>query len=81
MANELRTCEGTRRRTLSPWELRSLLTPMHEYRRTTVNAPKNRSHFVAVLAFVYRNRLALACQIQRRFANVLKSERLVGRRR
>jgi len=66
-------------RLLTPWELRTLLTPMHEYRRNKRANVSYRSHFDAILGFVYRNRFALACQIQRRFAHVMKSDRTARR--
>lgn len=78
------TCQSARRGeatrdVLSPWELRKLLTPAYEHRRVTVVRPKPRPHFVPILAFVYRNRLAVASQIQRRFASVLPSRRTARR--
>src|SRR5262249_41188817 len=44
------------RRSLTPWELPSLLTPVHLYRRSAEHCPKERPHFAAILGFVYRNR-------------------------
>ena len=67
------------RRSLTPWELPSLLTPVHSYRHSTRKAGPERPHFPAILGFVYRNRFAVASQIGRRFADVLKSERTTRR--
>ncbi|MEX2140434.1 MAG: replication-relaxation family protein [Pirellulales bacterium] len=52
---------------------------MHAYRRTKKKRGSERKHFPAILSFVYRNRFAVANQIQRRFADVLKSDRTVRR--
>jgi hypothetical protein len=67
------------RRSLTPWELPSLLTPVHVRRRSAKRCKKERAHFVAILGFVYRNRFAVASQIQRRFCNVLQSARTTRR--
>jgi hypothetical protein len=67
------------RRSLTPWELPSLLTPVHNYRRSKQKAGPERPHFPAILGFVYRNRFAVASQIRRRFADVLKSDRTARR--
>lgn len=69
----------SRRRPLTPWELPSLLTPVHSYRHSTRKTGPVRPHFPAILGFVYRNRFAVASQIRRRFADVLKSERTTRR--
>ncbi len=68
-------------RALTPWELPKLLEPMHRWkRRTRRKGPVRwRPHFLPILAFVYRNRFAVASQIQRRFANVLPSDRTARR--
>src|SRR4051812_45089343 len=68
-----------RRRPLTSWELPSLLTPVHVYRRSAKCCPKERSHFAAILGFVYRNRFAVASQVQRRFTSVLRSDRTARR--
>ncbi|MBI1902946.1 MAG: replication-relaxation family protein [Planctomycetia bacterium] len=68
-----------RRRPLTPWELPSLVTPVHRYRCRRLENPKERPHFAAILAWVYRNRFAVASQIQRRFAKYLKSGRTARR--
>ena len=68
-----------RPRPLTPWELQALLIPMHAYRRTKKKWGSERKHFPAILSFVYRNRFAVANQIQRRFADVLKSDRTARR--
>jgi hypothetical protein len=70
---------GHRRRPLTPWELPSLLTPVHIYRRTVKRCKKERTHFAAILGFVYRNRFAVASQIQRRFSSILRSDRTARR--
>src|SRR5262245_13314437 len=67
------------RRPLTPWELSSLLTPVHVYRRSAEQCTKERPHFAAILGFVYRNRFAVASQIQRRFCHVLRSGRTTRR--
>jgi len=63
------------RRPLTPWELPCLLTPVHVFRRSTKRCKKERPHFAAILGFVYRNRFAVASQIQRRFRSALRSDR------
>lgn len=68
-----------RRRPLSPWELPNLMTPMHTYHRVKKKRPVERRHFARILAFVHRNRFAVASQIQRRFADVLRSDRTARR--
>jgi Replication-relaxation len=67
------------RRPLTPWELPTLLAPVHTYRRSRRTAKKERGHFPAILAFVYRNRFAVASQIQRRFAGTMRSDRTTRR--
>jgi hypothetical protein len=67
------------RRSLTPWELPSLLNPVHAFRRSKSKAKTERPHFPAILGFVYRNRFAVASQIQRRFRNVLRSDRTTRR--
>jgi protein involved in plasmid replication-relaxation len=73
------TTPVTRKRPLTPWELPSLLTPLHTYRRPRRTAARERPHFAALLAFVYRNRFAVASQIQRRFPEFLRSDRTARR--
>src|ERR1051326_3475117 len=69
------------RRPLTPWELPSLLTPVHVYRRSAKcgRSQKERPHFAAILGFVYRNRFAVASQIRRRFSSALRSDRTTRR--
>ena len=69
------------RRPLTPWELPKLLEPMHRWKRATrAKGPKVwRSHFLPILGFVYRNRFAVASQIQRRFAKAMPSDRTARR--
>ena len=67
------------RASLTPWELPSLLTPVHVYRRSGKRCKKERPHFPAILGFVYRNRFVVASQIQRRFSTVLRSGRTTRR--
>lgn len=71
----------TKHRPLTPWELSSLLTPLHIYHRSKKKPKpkKERAHFPAILGFVYRNRFAVTSQIQRRFSNVLRSDRTARR--
>lgn len=66
-------------RPLSVWELPKLATLVHVYRRTQHAARKERPHFPAILAFVFRNRLATADQIRRRFPQYLRSSRTARR--
>ena len=75
------TVEQTRspRRPLTPWELPQLLTPMHRYKRSNGKQGRERPHYPAILGFVYRNRFAVASQIQRRFSTVLRSDRTARR--
>ena len=67
------------RRPLTPWELPSLLAPVHSHRKQRKKPKTERSHFPAVLGFVYRNHFAVASQIQRRFSSVLRSDRTTRR--
>jgi hypothetical protein len=55
------------------------MTPMHTYRRAKKKRSVERRHFARILAFVHRNRFAVASQIQRRFADVLRSDRTARR--
>jgi len=52
---------------------------VHTYRQQPVKTPKDRPHFPAIIAFVYRNRFAVASQIQRRFSQFLPSARTARR--
>lgn len=79
MASELSTATEKRKRPLTAWELGSLLMPMHQYRRPRRTQGKERSHFLPILAFIYRNRYVLANQVQQRFSNILKSDRTARR--
>src|SRR5262249_32955165 len=67
------------RRPLTPWELPSLLTPGAISRRAAKCGRKERPHFAAILGFVYRNRFAVASQIQRRLSGALRSGRTARR--
>jgi hypothetical protein len=67
------------RRPLTPWELPCLLAPVHSFRRSTKRCRKERPHFAAILGFVYRNRFAVASQIQRRLSSALRSDRTARR--
>jgi hypothetical protein len=64
---------------LSAWQLPSLLIPIHQYKKSLIPNPKQRSHFLPIVAYVYRNRFAIASQIQRRFRHLLKSDRTTRR--
>ncbi len=79
MLNTISDIHRPQRQPLTPWELPSLLMSVHTYRRSRRRAGKERAHFPAILGFVYRNRFAVASQIQRRFSNVLRSDRTARR--
>lgn len=67
---------------LSAWQLPSLLVPVHQYKKTSIQDSKNtkdRSHFLPIVAYVYRNRFAIASQVQRRFGHVIKSDQTTRR--
>lgn len=64
---------------VSIWELQKLLTPMHRFRKSKQKTCRERPHFKAILAFVHRNRFAVASQIQRRFSKYLPSDRTTRR--
>lgn len=68
-----------RRRPLTPWELPLLLTPLYHYRRATQKPTRDRAHYPAILSFIYRNRFAVSCQVQRRFPKYLRSDRTTRR--
>jgi len=52
---------------------------MYQYKRSKGANPKERQHYPAILGYVYRNRFAVASQVQRRFADVLRSDRTARR--
>ena len=66
---------------LTVWELPKLLEPMHRWKRRKRGKRRAvwRPHFLPILAFVYRNRFAVASQIQRRFAKAMPSDRTARR--
>jgi hypothetical protein len=66
-------------RPLTPWELPQLLTPMHQHKATKKRKPVERPHYLQLLTFIYRNRFAVANQIQRRFTTLLRSDRTTRR--
>ena len=68
-----------RRRPLTPWELPLLMESVHAHRKHQKKPKAERPHFAAVLGFIYRNRFAVASQIQRRFSNILRSDRTARR--
>lgn len=53
--------------------------PVRAFRKSKKKPKKERPHFAAILGFVYRNRFAVASQIQRRFSNILRSDRTARR--
>jgi len=55
------------------------LTPAHRHRQSSRKGGTERPHFRSILSFVYRNRFAVASQIQRRFTSVLRSDRTTRR--
>ena len=67
------------RRPLTPWEPPRLLIPMHQYKRRNAKGGTERTHYPAILAFVHRNRFAVANQVQRRFSEILRSDRTARR--
>lgn len=68
------------RRALSVWELPKLLRSVHRYRKpSSRKTDVERPHFRAILAFVHRNRFAVASQIRRRFPTFLRSDRTARR--
>lgn len=69
----------SKRQALSVWELPKLLRPVHHYRKRELTPCRERPHFRAVLAFVHRNRFAVASQIQRRFSKYMASDRTARR--
>jgi hypothetical protein len=71
--------KSKRRQPLSVWELPKLLQSVHSHRKGNIDSPKERPHFPGILAFVYRNRFAIASQIQRRFSQYIRSDRTARR--
>ncbi len=69
----------TGRQPLSVWELPKLLRSVHHHRKSSTKVCRERPHFRAILAYVHRNRFAVANQIQRRFSKYLKSDRTTRR--
>lgn len=69
----------SKRSPLSVWELPMLMKSVHRHRKAMKKPARERKHFRAILAFVHRNRFAVANQIQRRFSNYLKSDRTTRR--
>lgn len=67
------------RQALSVWELPKLLRSVHRYRKPRPIVTVERPHFRAILAFVHRNRFAVASQIRRRFSKYLRSDRTTRR--
>ena len=68
-----------KRQPLSVWELPKLLQSVHDFRQNRIKGARERVHFPAILAFVHRNRFAIAAQIQRRFSKYLPSDRTARR--
>ena len=64
---------------LTPWELPSLLTSVHTYRRSRRKAKRNARTFLPSWASSIAIGLPSASQIQRRFADVLRSDRTARR--
>ena len=79
LLEQVNNSQRVRGRPLTPWELPRLLEPMHKWHRSSKGARAERPHFLPILAFVYRNRYALASQIQRRFATAVPSDRTARR--
>lgn len=52
---------------------------MHQHKATKKKKAIERPHYIQLLTFVYRNRFAVANQIQRRFAALLRSDRTTRR--
>lgn len=67
------------KRPLTPWELPSLLTPLHMLRRIKHKRARHRPHHAAILSFIYRNRFVVSSQVQRRFSQFLGSDRTTRR--
>ena len=80
MSNPSVAKESTsKRRPLSVWELPKLLHSVHRYRKSASSVVRQRPHYTAILAFIHRNRFAVASQIQRRFGKYLRSDRTTRR--
>ena len=69
----------SKRRALSVWELPKLLHSVHRYRKSALSVVRQRPHYTAILAFIHRNRFAVASQVQRRFGKYLGSDRTTRR--
>ncbi|MDA0836054.1 MAG: replication-relaxation family protein, partial [Planctomycetota bacterium] len=78
-ANVILDHRQARRQQLSVWELPKLLRSVHQHRKSSTKKCRERPHFRAILAYVHRNRFAVANQIQRRFSKYLKSDRTARR--
>lgn len=63
----------------SVWDLPKLSVSVDSFRKPTVKALKLRPHYAKILAFVYRNRFAIADQIRRRFSDYWRSDRTARR--
>lgn len=80
MGELLLDAKQSRSRPLSVWELpEQLLASVHRFRRRVRRKGRERRHYTAILAFVYRNRFVTASQVQRRFSQFLKSDRTARR--
>ena len=77
--SQTRQSVGKARQPLSAWELPVLVEPMYKWQRKAQPKPIERSHFLPILGFIYRNRFATASQIRRRFPNWLPSARTARR--
>lgn len=65
---------------LSIWKLsEKLLVPPSRFRKRNPIQGKDRQHYPAILAYVYRNRFCTAGQLQRRFPKTLPSGRTARR--
>ncbi|MSR56986.1 MAG: hypothetical protein EXS05_04865 [Planctomycetaceae bacterium] len=73
--------DGTKRKTpISVFDLpASLLSSVHKFRKRKAKRPRDRTHFPAILGFVYRQKFVTASQIQFRFSSVLRSHRTARR--
>ncbi len=71
--------EQAAKKPLTVWQLFKIQGPVHRYRKSRVPSLEERNHFPGILAFVYRNRYAIASQMMRRFPKHLKSDRTARR--
>lgn len=71
--------QSSTKKPLSVWELSKLLRSVRSHRKTTTKVARERPHFRGILAFVHRNRFAVASQILRRFPKHLGSDRTARR--